>query len=163
MRRRLSTLRWQLTLSHLVATAVTLVSMIGAIVLLSSAWIAIQSSPGREPAQDARTIARAIAGLVADGETADLSRVLRAVAANELRVEVGPGPFAPEAAHRFDTLGASLRNLAYVVVLAPDGRILASSTPDNAAFNPPERDEWTRLARSALAGERDPRDLVALR
>ena len=146
MRRHLATLRWQLTLSHLVATAVTLVSMIAAIVLLSSTWIAIQNNPGREPALDARIIARAIGNLVAGGQTAELSGVLRTVAAGELRVQVGPGPLAPEPAYRFDSFGASLRNLAYVVVLAPDGRVLASSTPENAAFSPPERDEWAALA-----------------
>ena len=163
MRRRLATLRWQLTLSHLIATAVTLVSMIAAIVLLSSAWIASQNNPGREPAQDARIIARAVANLVVAGEAAELSGVLRAVAAGDLRVQVGPGPFAPEPAHRLEAIGPSLRNLAYVVVLAPDGRVLASSAPENAAFGPPEREEWAALAGVAQAGERDLADLVTLR
>ena len=163
MRRRLAALRWQLTLSHLAATAVTLVSMIAAIVLLSSTWIAFQNSPGREPAQDARIIARAVANLVVGGDTAELSGVLRAIQANDLRVQVGPGPMAPEAAYRFEQFNTSLRNLAYVVVLAPDGRFLASSVPDDAAFSPPEREEWAALARVALAEEHGLDNLVTLR
>ncbi|HEY2202382.1 MAG TPA: ATP-binding protein, partial [Solirubrobacteraceae bacterium] len=35
-----------------------------------------------------------------------------------------------------------LRNVDYLVVLGPDGQVLASSDPSGAAFSPPERAEW---------------------
>ena len=44
-------LRWQLTLSHLVAIAITLVSMIGAVVLIGTSFISSQASTAREAAQ----------------------------------------------------------------------------------------------------------------
>src|SRR5919199_6489276 len=85
-----SRLRWQLTLSHLVAIAVTLVSMIAGVVLIASTWIASQTNPSREPAQEARVVAQAIAGLVESGDTAQLNVVLRALANGSLRVAVSP-------------------------------------------------------------------------
>ena len=93
IRRGLATLRWQLTLSHLIAIAVTLISMIAALVLLSSAWIAAQNTPAREPAQDARIVARAVGNLVVRGEHARLAEILRAVVANDVRLLVGHAKF----------------------------------------------------------------------
>jgi hypothetical protein len=62
--RPLSRLRWQLTLSHLIAIAFTLVSMIAALLLISSAWLTRNTSPAAQPADDARIVASAIQGLV---------------------------------------------------------------------------------------------------
>src|SRR5207253_10847858 len=59
-------LRWQLTLSHLAATAVTLVAMIAAVVTIGSLVFSWRGAPERQPAQDARLIARAVEGLAAD-------------------------------------------------------------------------------------------------
>ena len=64
MRRRLTRLRWQLTLSHLIAIVVTLVSMVAALILIAGSWIAVQTSPDREAANDARIVARSIGPLV---------------------------------------------------------------------------------------------------
>ena len=164
-------LRWQLTLSHLVAIAFTLVSMIAATVLIVSGWAAVQTSPAREPAQDARIVARAVGDLVADRPPselgAELGVVLRGLVSGRVRVLAGPGPWASEAARRADGLGPSLRSLAYAVVLAPDGTVLGSSDAAGSAFAPPERAEWSALLAAALAGERsaaaDPGRLVTLR
>ena len=48
-----SWLRWQLTLSHLTAIAVTLVAMVAAAVLIATAWSGYQSGATRQPSQDA--------------------------------------------------------------------------------------------------------------
>jgi signal transduction histidine kinase len=158
MRRALFRLRWQLTISHLIAIAFTLILMIAAIVLISSSWFAVQDSPSREPAQDARTIARAVGGLVRRGESAELNGVLSALADGRLQVVA---PFGPEPAPRPERFGPSLENIAYIAVIGADGRLLGSSDSLGAAFAPPERDEWRALAREALAGKRE--DLVVTR
>ena len=159
-----SRLRWQLTLSHMLAIAFTLVSMIAAALLIASIWVAIQSSPAREPAVEARIVASAVDGLVVGGAPpAELSAVLRALASGDLSVLAGPGPFAPDPGRRQDRFGPSLRGLAYLAVVAQDGRLLGSSDPAGAAFAPPERAAWDPLVAAALSGERDPRRLVDLR
>jgi len=163
VRRALSRLRWQLTLSHLVAIAFTLVSMIAATILITTGWVAVQNTPSREPAFDARIIAGAVTGLVVRGQDADLNAVLRSLVSGRIRVLAGPGPFAPEPAYRVEGFGPSLRNLAYIVVIGPDGRVLGSSDQSGAAFAPPERSEWQPLAEAALGGELDPRRLVSIR
>ena len=164
VRRALTRLRWQLTVSHLIAIAFTLVSMIAAMLLIASGWVAAQTHPLREPALDARIAADAVDGLVLRGAPpAERNAVLRSLASGELSVLAGPGPFAPEPARRFERFGPSLRNLSYLAVVGPDGRVLASSDPSGGAFAPPERAEWDALVGAALAGERDPRRLVAIR
>ena len=164
MRPRLSRLRWQLTLSHLIASVVTLVSMIAAIFLFAGSWIAVQTSPDREPANDARIVARSIGGLADVASDRDtLNVILRAVVRGTVRTQIGPGPFAPEPASRIEGLGPSLRGLAYIAVVSPDGAVLASSDPAGAAFDPPERSEWTGLVSAAVSGERNTNDLTLLR
>ncbi len=158
----LGRLRWQLTLSHLVATAFTLVCLIGAAVLFATLMAGLHDSPRREPAQDAQAMARAIEGLAADGDTALLNSVLAALVDGRLRLAAG-WPYGPEAARRADWLGPSLRHLAYVVLVGADGQVLASSDPSGAAFAPPERDAWTTLAAEAERGSRDAENLVVLR
>ncbi|MFN8637054.1 MAG: HAMP domain-containing sensor histidine kinase [Chloroflexota bacterium] len=155
MRRRLARLRWQLTLSHLIAIVVTLVSMVAALVLIAGSWIAVQTSPDREPSNDARIVARSIGPLVeADGDVATLNVVLRGLAQGSIRTQIGPGPFAPEPAYRIEGIGPSLRGLSYIVVVGPDDRLLASSDPSGVAFNPPERAEWAGIVNAARGGER---------
>ena len=63
-------LRWQLTLSHLLATGFTLLSMIAAVVLIAGTWLAGQSTTSREPITDARNVVGIIGGLVQDGPDA---------------------------------------------------------------------------------------------
>jgi signal transduction histidine kinase len=160
---RLTRLRWQLTLSHLVAIAFTLVLMVAATVLIWSGWAAIQSDPIRDTAQDARIVARAVDDLVTDGAArADLDSVLRSLASGRLG-PFGGGPFPPEPGRRGDFPAPVLRNLAYATVVGPDGAVLGSSDPAGAAFSPPERSDWDGVLRAALAGERDPRRLVLVR
>jgi len=163
MRGALGRLRWQLTLSHLVATAFTLVSLIAAAVLFATFVVGLRDSPRREPAQDAQTVARAIGGLAAQGDAAVLNSVLGALVDGRLRLSAAGWPYGPEPARRMDWMGGPPRNLAYVVLVGPDGRVLASSDPAGAAFAPPERDQWTALAAQAQRGARDPEDLVVLR
>lgn len=164
MRPRLSRLRWQLTLSHLIAIVVTLVSMIAAIFLFAGVWIAVQTSPDREPSNDARIVSRSIGALVAvTSERDTLNLILRALVRGNVRTQIGPGPFAPEPASRIEGLGPSLRGLAYIAVVGPDGAVLASSDPAGAAFDPSERAEWATLVTAAANGERNTKDLTRLR
>src|SRR5215217_8022701 len=110
MTRRLTRLRWQLTLSHLLAIVVTLVSMVAALILIAGSWIAVQTSPDREAANDARIVARSIGPLVeVGGESDAVNVVLRGLAQGRIRAQIGPGPFAPEPAYRIDGIGPSLR------------------------------------------------------
>ncbi len=137
--------------------------MIAATVLIGSGWVAAQTSPTREPAQDARIIAGAVGGMLGAAESGSLDAVLRSIVRGDLRVQAGPGPFAPEPAARMEGFGPSLRNLAYVVVLDPRGQTIASSDPAGAAFDPPERGEWRALQRAAPGGWWNPHELVSLR
>jgi len=148
----------------MLAIAFTLVSMIAAALLIASIWVAIQSSPAREPAVEARIVASAVDGLVVGGAPpAELNAVLRALASGDLSVVPGPGPFGPDAGRRQDRFGPSLQGFAYLVVVGQDGRLLGSSDPAGAGFAPPERAAWDPLVAAALTGERDPRRLVDLR
>lgn len=171
MARPLSRLRWQLTLSHLGAIAFTLVSMVAALVVISSIWLSRQSNTLSEPIQDAQVVAVTVDGLVVhtlDGSldsrtgSADLSGVLGSLANGDLSVSSVP-PFAPEQAHRSGWFGSSLHNLAYIAVVGGDGGVLGSSDPSGTAFAPAERSEWKPLVDAALAGQRDQGHLVALR
>lgn len=155
-------LRWQLILSHLAAIVLTIISMIAAVALIVSGWIASQPGSLAEPAQEARAIARTVARLAANSDSSgDLNVVLRALARGDLELLNGPGGFAPdEAMQHFH--GSSLRDIAYIVVLGGNGQPVASSEPGGAAFAPAERSEWTTLARAALVEKRDTRHLVML-
>ncbi len=99
----------------------------------------------------------------ANGENSKLSTVLEAIVDDRIRPQIGPGPFSPEPAYRFDGFGPSLRQLTYVVVVNARGDIIASSDPSGADFSPPERNEWSGIVAAALAGERDPDKLSVLR
>jgi signal transduction histidine kinase len=171
MRRALNRLRWQLTLSHLVAIAVTLVSMIAALLLISSAWWSRASDPSFQPAEDARVVAQGIGGLVvrdlaappSAAAPAELSRVLGLLASGDVRLLSGLPAAAPDTARLHALLTSSLEDVAYLVVVGTDGRVLGSSDPSGAAFAPPERAEWTPLVGAALGGASDPARLVAVR
>ena len=137
MRRALARLRWQLTLSHLIAIVVTLVSMVAALISIAGSWIAVQTSPDREAANDARIVARSVGPPVElGGESDTLNVVLRGLAQGKIRAQIGPGPFAPEPAYRIEGIGPSLRGLSYVVIVGPDGRVIASSDPSGTLCHP---------------------------
>src|SRR5579884_2886908 len=119
---RLNRLRWQLTLSHLVAIAVTLVSIVAAAVVIATVWSGYESGSTRQPSQEALAIARSVDGLVAGGSSpADVDAVLRAIAESRLRLLGAPGFYAPALACWADTSGRAFGQLAYVVVVRADG------------------------------------------
>ncbi|HEV8637483.1 MAG TPA: ATP-binding protein [Chloroflexota bacterium] len=163
MNRPLARLRWQLTLSHLIAIAFTLLSMTAAIALIVASRFAAERDPSAEAAQHARTVAAAVAAPLGRGASPlELSAVLRVLVDGGLDVASVP-PWVPaEAAVRFERSGPWHVGLAYAALVGPDGRVLASSAPDGGAFAPPERGEWSAVVGPALAGQRDPRRLVVL-
>jgi len=164
MKRGLRRLRWQLTLSHLIAIVVTLVSMIAALMLIAGLWIAVQTGPAREASNDARIVARSVGTLVQLApDDVSLNTVLRLLAVGSVRTQIGPGPFAPEPSYRIEGIGPSLRGLSYIVIVGSDGRVMASSDPSGAAFNPPERAEWAPLVTRVVQGERDTETLTVRR
>jgi signal transduction histidine kinase len=147
-------LRWQLTLSHLLATVFTLLSMIAAVVLIAGTWLAGQSNTSREPATDARSVAGVIGGLVQNGpDSQQLDTVLRGLADGSLHAVFSFGP----PSWRSDAGGMGLHDIAYIVVLDPGGRVLGSSDASGTAFAPAERAEWR-----ALAGNADPNGSMLL-
>jgi signal transduction histidine kinase len=143
-------LRWQLTVSHLIAIACTLTSMVAALALLASAWLATQDNPSRRPANAARAVAQAISGMVVDVAPDDLDTVLRVMASGRLRLAAPNGP--PQRGPLGDP---DLGDSAYVVVVNPAGQLLASSSPQGAAFAPPEQADWAPLAQQALSSDHD--------
>src|SRR5262249_7611030 len=119
-------LRWQLTLSHLVATAFTLLSMIAAVVVIAGGWLATQGVEARQPASDARNVAGVISGLVESrADPGELNTVLHGLADGNLRMTVG----FPESNRRAQAFQFGLTNIAYIVVLDSNGRVIASSEP----------------------------------
>src|SRR5687767_12848717 len=120
--------------------------MVGALVLIASAWFSSQSSPARRPAELARSVAQAIGGMVQDVPAEDLDTVLRVLASGQLRLvsEFGPPQRGPAGE-------ASLSDASYVAVVNQAGQLLASSTPQGVAFAPPEQSEWAALAGQTFA------------
>jgi signal transduction histidine kinase len=161
VRPTLARLRWQLTVSHLVAIAFTLLSMIGALILIATSFIANQANPARAAAQDARTVAEAVGGLVANGNSGgELNVVLRSLAQGQLRLVP---PFFSPTERRPQALGIGLRSVEYIVVLGPAGQALASSDPAGAAFAPSERTQWAVLGAQALGATRGGQDVQVAR
>src|ERR687887_160992 len=131
-------LRWQLTFSHLLATAFTLMSMIAAVVLIASAFLARQTTTSREPANAAAGVAAAIGGMVQSGsDPSQLNPVLRAMADGELKLTITWNNAWNNGERGFPGL-FGLSDVAYIVVLDPSGRVVASSDPAGEAFAPPE-------------------------
>src|SRR5262245_21286183 len=110
-------LRWQLTVSHLIAIAFTLVSMVAASALIASGWLSRQASPARRPAEAARVVAQAISGMVENVAPEDLDTVLSVLAGGQLRM---PAPNGPPQRANFGDPGVD--RAAYVVVVDPSGR-----------------------------------------
>ena len=162
--RPLARLRWQLTLSHLAAIAVTLVAMVAAVALIAGSWLARQQETAGAPARQAELVASAIGGLVVAGDQGELETVTRALARGRLRLSAGPTTFGPGTAHRGAwTGGAPLPDGATIGVVGADGRLLAGAGPDGAPANPAAPSIWQPLVAAALAGERDPRRLTVIR
>jgi signal transduction histidine kinase len=145
-------LRWQLTLSHLVAIAFTLVSMIAAVIVIGSAWWSAQNASPRAPGQDARLVGEAIGGLVNEAGSSGLNTTLRELAQRKLRVVT---PYGPPNGHAPYGVDGALNDVGYIVVLGQDGRIVGSSDASGADFDPPERQAWQTVAEQALRGGRD--------
>lgn len=154
-------LRWQLTLSHLVAVAVTLVSMIAAIVLLATLVVAPHAKDRQQPVDDARTAALAISGLLGPADSGDLNGALRAVANPNFRFPNPGAAFGRPA--QFGGGGSPLQNVSYIALVGSDGRELASSDLSGPSFAPPERSEWAPLAGRALSGDTAAGELMIVR
>jgi signal transduction histidine kinase len=159
--RPLARLRWQLTLSHLIAIAVTLLSMTVAIALIVALRFHSWSAPGPAAAEDARSVAGSLGPAVRRGAPpSELGDALRAAVEQRRSADVG-GPWAwgqgDQAAARWPG------GLAYLALVGPDGRPIASSEPAGGAFAPPERADWAAVAAPALAGQRDPDRLLLAR
>jgi signal transduction histidine kinase len=155
MQRTFSRLRWQLTLSHLIAIAFTLLSMLAAVVLIATSWISSQGAAAHQPGQEARAVAQAIGGVVQRGDPTEMNTILRALADGSLRVVL---PFGPPDNRRTDTFDASLplRDVTFLVIVSPEGRLLASSDPSGTSFVPPDWQLVQRLAADSIAGGRGP-------
>ncbi len=137
-------LRWQLTLSHLIAIAFTLVSMVAALAFIATGWLATQTNASRRPAEVAHLVALAIGGLVQDATPDDLDAVLRVMASGRLRLPSGNGP--PQGGPFGDT---NLAGASYIVVLSPTGQLLAGSRRD--AFGAAEQEQFSTLAREVVS------------
>jgi signal transduction histidine kinase len=147
VRRFFGRLRWELTLSHLIAIAFTLVSMVAAIAVIASLWQSAQGAFARRPDAAALVVSQVLTGVVEDVPPDDLDALLRVMASGRLRFLYGD--FGPPHA------GTDLSDARYVAVVRPDGTLLATSTPQGAAFSPPERPQWATLASQAASGTRD--------
>jgi signal transduction histidine kinase len=161
-RQRLS---WQLWTSHLTVVVITLVALVGALVSLSGAWLLRQGFVLREPAVDAQLVAGTIGNLLRRGaDEARLSAILTELQSGGLQLPVGPfeGDHGPWMANGPPALRPDLRDADFLVVVGPDGRLLASSDPNrlapgaNVAFAGAEE-----VLRRAQAGERDTARLSA--
>jgi signal transduction histidine kinase len=168
MPRKLSRLRWQLTLSHLIAIAWTLVSMIVAVLFIGWAWWAHSNDPRLQPADDARSVAYGVSLLVRDAAQGDppaidqLNGVLGLIARGELTV-VGGSASAPEQMRSHASFSPALGDTAYIAVVGPAGHVLASSDPSGSGFMPSEGAEWQPLVSAALGGTTDPSHLTVVR
>jgi histidine kinase len=152
-------LRWQLTLSHLIAIAFTLMAMIAAVLLIGSAWFARQDSPSLQAAQDARGVAVATQSLMTRGATsAEVSGVLASIERGDVRLSASSGMGPPE-----ELRGRNGANFAYLVLVDRDRHVLGSSDPAGASFEPAERADWTPPLDAALGGTTDLGRLVATR
>jgi signal transduction histidine kinase len=152
-------LRTQLILSHLAAIAFTLVAMVAAVVLLAGGWIVRQQGALIQPATQARLLAGATGGLLARGDSpTELSVALRLLASGGLGVSAAP-PWAPSASPPSTSASGILPDLAFSFIVGPDGRVVASSEPTEAGFEPPQPDRWGPLVQAALRGATDPAQL----
>ena len=157
----LTRLRWQLTLSHLVAIAITVVTMIGSLLVIGSFWWHQSTAPELQAATDARAVAMTIGDAeIRDANSqSDLEPILRQMASGSLRVvnaSSGGPPFRAGG-------GSSLTDVAYLVVFGLDGHVIASSDPSGATFAPTERTDWTPLVAAALGGQTDAGRLSVVR
>lgn len=152
MRHALSRLRWQLTLSHLIAIAFTLICMCVAAVLIVTLVFTRAERRGSGPARSANAVARAIGGLVARGQSPELDAVLRALADGSLRLQTAGWPFGADASHSDEWASPPPQDISYIAIVDGAGRLLASSDPAGSDFNPPERGAWLPLTASLLAG-----------
>lgn len=147
--RRLS---WKLTLSHLtVAVICQIVYLAGAVIVIivnSQANQGGDSLPfsSREMSEQTRILATALAPTVANGSTAELGATLSRL--------------PPVTANGFGAFDGVLSPTNTLVVIAPDGAILAASDPTMTALDPPL---WGTVLNAALQnGSAPSSDLPAL-
>ncbi len=130
-------------LSHLLAIAFTLVSMIAAVVVILGTLVANQGSESRQPETDARNVAGVISGLLENrADPAELNAVLHGLATGALRLTIG----FPNPDRRGSPFLFGMTNVAYIVVLDSSASVIASSDPSGASYAPAEHVEWSALA-----------------
>jgi signal transduction histidine kinase len=104
--------------------------------------------------QDARTVARAVRGLVLQGDTATLKPVLHALAGGGLELDASGWSFA-SGGRQPPWVDQPLHDVTAITVLGLDGRVLAGSDPAGAAFTPVEQAAWPALLAAVRDGRRD--------
>lgn len=151
MTRLLTRLRWQLTLSHLIATAVTLLCMVAAVFVIATAALTWQSHQSMDAGQDARIIAESAGNLVLRDDRATLNGVLRALVDGSLRPLSAGWGWEDGSSNRAAWQPPSLKNIVSIVVIDADGQPVASSEPAGARFSTPERAAWATIAATTRA------------
>src|SRR5712691_3468351 len=155
-------LRWQLWTSHVTVVVITLVALVGAIVLLAGIWLLRQGFILREPSLDAQTVSLAVGNLVRRGVSEPtISNILSEMRNGGMRMQMGPfeGERGPRGPGPPPSLRPDLQNLDFMVVVGPDGTVLASSDrgrfPPGSSFPPSNQSGWAEVTTRALSGERD--------
>lgn len=156
-------LRWQLAVSHIIATAVTLVSMIATAVLIITLVFSRRAGAATSPAGDARLIASATGPMLEEGNTALLNGVLTELAAGRLRLQLRLRQFGPPDERGQIDDSTALDGVAFIAIFGADGRVVAGSGPAGAALNPPGEQLWRPLVERALAGDTNLDRLMLLR
>src|SRR5689334_22407268 len=122
MPRRFQRLRWQLTISHLIAIVSTLICMIAAVALIVTVLMGRGDDVQPGPVQDARTVARAVGGLVLQGDTATLSPVLHALVSRGLELDASGWSFG-SSGHRPPWVEQPLHDVTAITILGLDGTV----------------------------------------
>src|SRR2546423_1073492 len=159
LRQRSARLSWQLWASHFTVIVITLVALVGSIVTVTSIWLLRQAFILREPALDAQVVSIAVGNLVRRGvPDTTISGILAEMRNGGVRMPIGP--FETERGPRWGGSGGfprpDLQNLDYVIVLTPDGRVLASSDrnrfPLGSGFAPASDSGLAEIVSRASAG-----------
>jgi signal transduction histidine kinase len=146
-----SRLRWQLTLSHLLAIAVTLVAMVGAVVLIAAIAFGLHRRTTSGATDDAQVVAASIGAMVPSRDVSALDVVLNGLAEGTLRT-LSPGYGGPVWT-RGSGNGAALHDIAYIAIVGPNQTLIAGSSGVPIQVNETIPLDWSVIAAAALAGK----------